>query len=260
MGAVELDFEQCGAGEPVLLIHGFPLDRRIWQAQVPALAERFRVVAPDLRGHGRTPPDDDTSSLDDFAADLFHLMDRLGAATFGAAGHSMGGYILLAMHRLAPQRLTRLALVTTRAVADDAAGRMNREAVAERVLREGPAFLADAMAERVLRARPSPEVVARFREIIVSQNAAGIAAASRAMAARPDSRGGLSSIRVPPLVILGAEHKLVPPAETRAMAASIPNATLVEVPGTSHLPMMEQPERTTTALLDFFSGAPGENR
>ena len=253
MGAVELDFEERGKGEAVLLIHGFPLDRRIWEAQIGTLTERFRVVAPDLRGHGRSKAPPGACTLDDYASDLFHLMDNLGVRDFAAAGHSMGGYILFAMHRLAPGRLTKLALVTTRAMADDEDGKKNREAVAQKVLSEGTTFLADSMAARVLRAQPAPEVVARFREIIASQNPTGIAAASRAMAGRRDARGQLASIKVPTLVLLGTSDKLVPPEETRAMAAAIPGATLVEVPGTSHLPMMEAPDVTTRALLDFFA-------
>lgn len=251
---LRLDFDERGEGPPVLLIHGFPLDRRIWDAQIPVLAKRFRVIAPDLRGHGRTSAPEGPYSLDLYASDLLRLMDTLDVAKFAAAGHSMGGYILLAMHRLAPERLQKIALVTTRAKADDEAGKKNREATAERVLAEGPGFLADAMAERVLAANPREDVVRQFRAIIRSQNPIGIAEAARAMARRPDATGDLASIRVPTLVLLGREDKLVPPEETRAMAAAIPGATLVEIPGTSHLPMMEQPEATTRALFEFFSG------
>jgi len=249
---VEIDFEEAGKGSPVLLIHGFPLDRRIWEAQIAALASRIRVVAPDLRGFGRSESPPGRCSMDLYARDLLGLMDRLGLERFAAAGHSMGGYILFALHRLAPERLTRLALVTTRATADDEAGKKNREATAARVLAEGPAFLVESMAERVLGPRTSPELFERFRKIIVSQNPAGIAAASRAMGERPDSRPGLASINVPTLAIAGLADKLVPLEETRAMAAAIPGARVVEIEGVSHLPMMESPEQTTAALLEFL--------
>lgn len=249
---IEIDFQDAGNGSPVLLIHGFPLDRRIWERQISALACRFRVVAPDLRGFGRSQAPPGPYSMDLFARDLFGLMDRLGIERFAAAGHSMGGYVVFAMHRLAPERLTRLALVTTRATADDEGGKKNREATAARVLAEGPAFLAEAMAERVLGPHTPSGVAERFREIILSQEPLGIVAASRAMAERPDSRPQLSSIKVPTLVIAGLEDRLVPLEETRSMAAAIVGARLVEIEKTSHLPMMERPDATTAALIDFL--------
>jgi pimeloyl-ACP methyl ester carboxylesterase len=252
LSEVEIDYAEEGSGPPVLLIHGFPFDRRIWESQIPALAARYRVSAPDLRGFGQSEAPAGPYSMDLFARDLFELMDRRGIERFAAAGHSMGGYILFAMHRLSPKRLTRLALLTTRATADDETGKKNREATAARVLAEGPAFLAEVMAERVLGRNPAPGVAQLFREIILSQDPVGVAAASRAMAERPDSRPQLASIQVPTLVIAGLEDKLVPLEETRAMAAAIPGAQLLEIEGSSHLPMMERPEQTAAALLAFL--------
>lgn len=247
---VRLDFEEHGAGDPLLLIHGFPLDRRIWEAVVPVLAGRCRVIVPDLRGFGRSAgAGEPATGMEDYARDLFELADRLGLDRFAAAGHSMGGYVLLAMHRLAPERLARMAFVTSRAGADDDAGKRNREAVALRVEREGPAFLAEAMAGKVLAPNPREDVLARVKEIICSQPADGVAAASRAMAGRPDAREQLGLIQVPSLVLAGREDRIVPVEEAEAMARALSQGRLVVLEGAGHLPMLEQPEATARALI-----------
>jgi pimeloyl-ACP methyl ester carboxylesterase len=249
---ITLDYDDVGSGSPVLLIHGFPFDRRIWEAQIAGLSKQLRVVAPDLRGHGASDAPPGPYSMEAFARDLFGLMDHAGISRFAAAGHSMGGYILFAMHRTAPERLTRLALVTTRAIADDEAGRKNREVTALRLFAEGTPFLAEVMAERLLTDRALPPVAARFREIILSQRPVGLAGSLRAMAERPDAGPQLPSIGAPTLVVAGAQDRLVSLEESRAMASAIPGSRLVALEGAGHLPSLEQPEATTRTLAEFF--------
>jgi pimeloyl-ACP methyl ester carboxylesterase len=249
-----LSYTDVGRGRTavLLLVHGFPLDRTIWEPQIGELSKRRRVVAPDVRGHGKSPAPEGAYAMEDLARELLDLMARLGVERFAAAGHSMGGYILFAMHRLAPARLERLGLIATRAGADADEARRARLANADRALKEGTGFLAETMSARALRPDPDPAVARRVREIVLRTPPAGVAGALRGMAARPDSTPQLASIRVPTLVLAGAQDQLVPPAESRAMAAAIPGARLVEVEGSGHLPTLERPAETLRALEEWL--------
>lgn len=237
----------------VLLIHGFPLDHTIWDDQVAALSARFRVLAPDLAGHGKTLLPPGPRGMDDYARELLAHLDREGVVRFVAAGHSMGGYIVFALHRLAPERLAGAALVSSRAKADNEEGRKTREDTALRVEREGVGFLADVMPGRVFGPAPAPALLEKVRSMIRATPPAGVAAASRAMAARPDATSQLARIAVPTLVLAGRQDRIVPPAESEAMAAAIPGATLAWCERSGHMPMLEEPEVVSRELLALAS-------
>lgn len=228
---------------PLLLIHGFPLDGRIWEAQVGPLSKRGRVIVPDLPGFGRSAPEP-ISSMDDYARALLGLMDRLGVQRFTAAGHSMGGYVALALQRLAPDRLAGLGLVASRAAADPEEARPAREATAKRAEAEGVEFLAQTMPERQL-GTPAPALVERLRRMIRIQSSTGVAAACRAMATRPDARAQLASLSIPVVIIAGRLDRIVPPSESESMASA---ARLVWSDVSGHLPMLEDPTLVASSL------------
>lgn len=236
---------------PLLLIHGFPLDRRSWEGAIRTLSAGRRVLAPDLPGFGGTPHDPSIRSMDDYARGLLADLDRQSVGTFSAAGHSMGGYVLLALQRLAPERLSGIALVSTRAAADSDEARPAREAVAQRAEREGTAFLAESMPAKLFGSAPSPSALAAIRSMILGASPAGTAAAARAMAARPDSRAQLPGLRVPTVVVAGRKDAVVPPSESEAMAAAIPGARLVWAERSGHLPMFEEPGLLDEALASL---------
>lgn len=247
--SVALEFTDRGRGTPLLLIHGFPLDRSIWSAQVADLAGSTRVIAPDLRGFGSSPDDPPAASLEDYAADLLALMDSLKIDRFVPAGHSMGGYILFALHRLAPQRFAGAALVATKSAPESESGRKAREETAQRVLQEGVEFLAGSMPGRMLK---SVDVLPRVRKVIASSGPTGVVPALRAMAGRPDSASQLASMKFPVAVIAGSHDALIPAAEAKAMAAALPSATLRMCETSGHLPMLEEPEVVTDALQSLM--------
>jgi pimeloyl-ACP methyl ester carboxylesterase len=244
-----MDLLDRGRGPALLLVHGFPLDRRTWEAQVGPLSGRFRVIAPDLPGFGKSSLLPAPASMDEAARGILSLLDSLGVDRFAAAGHSMGGYLVFALHRLAPDRLTGVGLVSTRAKADTDEARRARGETADRALREGPGFLAESMPVR-LTADGAPAGLLDLLRSIMRQAAAGaVAAWSRAMASRPDATPQLERIAVPTVVVAGRKDKIVPPAESEAMAAAIPGALRVWCERSGHLPMMEEPESVTAALL-----------
>ncbi|MEN6558841.1 MAG: alpha/beta fold hydrolase [Thermoguttaceae bacterium] len=247
-----------GAGLPVLLVHGFPLDHTMWDRQVDVLANRCRVLAPDLRGFGRSPRfGGDQTTMAELADDLASLLDARGVdGPVVFCGLSMGGYIALQFWQNHKERLRALVLCDTRAAADSADVAAGRRAAADRALREGVESLVDGMTPRVFGAstqRLRPERIEPLRRVMLSSDPRAVAAAQRGMADRPDMRSRLGEIHCPTLVVVGREDVSSPPAEVRTMADAIPGAQYVEVPEAGHLSPWENPESFNRALANFLA-------
>ena len=245
-------------GTPVVLLHGFPFDHTLWDGEFAALEGQFRVAACDLRAHGRSGGAGTPFAFEDLVDDLLGVLDGLGIDRAVVVGLSMGGYAALRFAEREPGRLRALVLADTKSAADTDEGRLARAAGARKVRESGVAafaegFLPKALAKRTLESRPA--VVAKVRGMILGCTAAGIAGTLVAMAGRTDTTATLGRIRVPTLVVVGAEDALTPPADARALAAAIPGARLVEIPGAAHLPNLEEPEAFRAALLPFLRGA-----
>jgi len=251
---------EMGSGPAVVLVHGYPLDGAMWSGVARVLAGKFRVLKPDLPGRGETPAASATS-IEDAAAFLDAILAALPDRA-GVAGFSMGGYAALALARRNPGNLGALALVDTRAQADDEAGRGKRDEAISMVRSAGVASIADAMIPKLLAPASlgNEDLVGRLRRIILRQTPETVEADLVAMRDRPDARPGLASIGVPTLVVVGAQDALTPPSDSEAMAASIPDARLVAIPGAGHLTPMERPGAVAAALGDFFSAALPQTR
>jgi 3-oxoadipate enol-lactonase len=258
IGAIDMSYEDHGIGQPVIFLHAFPLNRAMWEGQISALLDeqRYRLVAPDLRGFGEsTLNDDEPSTMERFADDIAGLMDALGMKQAVLCGLSMGGYIAFAFYRKYPKRVSGLILADTRANADNEEGKANRERVAQVALQQGPDAIADMQVPRLLSEYTlthHPEVELRVRQLISDATPQGIAAASRGMALRPDSTPLLVTITCPTLVIVGEQDALAPPEVAHAYAAQIPNAQLVTIPHAGHLSNLEQPAAFLDAVRTFL--------
>lgn len=256
IGEIELGWEEAGQGLPLVLLHAFPLNRRMWQAQQQALAVRYRVITPDLRGHGESAVGEEDSTMERLAEDVARLLDALGLERVVLGGLSMGGYVAFAFLRRYAARLAGLILADTRAGADTEEGRRGRFETAAVAEKEGSAAIAERLLPKLLAPathEKKPEVVRAVREMILATSPAGIARALRGMAARPDSSPLLPTINVPTLVLVGEEDMLTPPAEAEAMARSIPGAKLVKIPAAGHLSNLEQPAAFTAAVEEFLA-------
>lgn len=248
------------AGQPMrgtlLLIHGFPLTARMWEPQLEVAEHGWRVVAPYLRGFdGRSPRSIDAASMDDFAEDIAALLQTLAIPQAVVGGLSMGGYVSLALYRMAPALFSGLILADTRADTDSAATRLNRQRLIETVTESGPGAVADTLLPSLLGAttrNTQPALVAHVREMIASVTADPIIAATHAMMTRGDSLQTLPSIRVPTLVIVGEEDTLTPPDLSRAMASAVPGADLAMIPRAGHLSNLEQPQPFNGVLSNFL--------
>ncbi|MFQ5734978.1 MAG: alpha/beta fold hydrolase [Planctomycetaceae bacterium] len=246
-----------GAGTPILLVHGFPLDHTMWRGQIDDLSQTFRVIAPDLRGFGESGvAETDTLTMDRHANDLHALLDALNITEpVVLCGLSMGGYVAFRFLETCAERLQALVLCDTRPAADAPEGAETRKRMAAEVLRDGPQPALDAMLPKLVSKKTMaerPGVLERLREIIVGTDRRSIAAALHGMAQRPDSTPLLSGISVPTLVVCGEEDALTPAYVMRAMAGKIPGAQYVEIPAAGHMAPMEDPATVNAAIRAFL--------
>ena len=257
VSGIELAVEERGAGPAVVLVHGFPLDHTMWSAQVEALSERHRVLAPDLRGFGESGVTAGKVTMIRMAEDLAEMLDALGVeGPVSVCGLSMGGYVALAFWEMFRDRLRSLVLCDTRAKADTPQAAADRLAMADRVLAEGLTPLADSMLPKLLgrESRQSrPALVESLRQMILNARPEGVAAAARGMAERPDMTGRLGEIRCGVLVVVGAEDAISTPEEMRSIGAAIPGSRVVVIPAAGHMSPMEQPEAVNRAVREFLS-------
>lgn len=240
----------------VLFIHGHPLRGAMWEGQ--ALPAGFRALAPDLAGHGDAPARGRPVSMEELARDLLLLLDREGVKRGAVCGLSMGGYVALAMYRIAPYRFAGLMLADTRAGADGEAARANREKAAQKALAEGTAAVVEDLLPRLIAPGAGAEVRARAKALMLATPPQGLADAQRGMARRADQTDLLARIACPTAVVVGAEDVLIPPPESRALAAAIPGAELVEIAGAGHLSNLEKPAEFNAALARWLSRVSGE--
>lgn len=251
--AVGLNFTEVGEGLPVVLLHGFPLDRNIWLHQWE-LGDQVRLIAPDLRGHGKSPATEDVYEMDLLAQDIFALLDSLNVERAAFLGHSMGGYIALAAFKRAPDRVSALGMICSQAGADTEEARKGRLQTAEKVAKEGSQVMADAMLPKLFSPKLATDSPIReqVKQIILSTDPVGIAGSLRGMAARPDSTSLLSKINVPALVLTGDQDQIIPAEKAQAMVKALPKAKLSVIENSGHMPMLEQPEGLTAALREFL--------
>lgn len=235
-----LAFTDTGSGLPLVLLHAFPFDRRMWKAQESL--PNVRLVCPDLPGFGESPVVE--STVDSMADAVAELLQALFIESCVLGGCSMGGYVALAFARRHANRLKGLALVDTKAEPDDDAGKANRQNMIDSAATLAPTAVIDGMIPKALcdsTRTQRPEVVETVRRLGTAQSVAGIVAAQRMMRDRPDSRPSLGAIGVPTLVIVGEHDAITPVANAKSMADVIPGARLAILPDAGHLPNLETP-------------------
>lgn len=237
---------------PVVLLHAFPLSRRMWEPQLAVLrAAGFTVAAPDLAGFGKSPVPTAPSLLR-IIDPVLERLDR--PAVF--CGVSMGGYLIMEVLRKAPERVAGAVFIDTKATADIPVARAARFEVA-RAMEKAPdmSALADTMIPNLLGATTlaqRPEAVARVRGWIESANPAAVAIAQRAMADRMDSVHFLRRYEGPTAVVWGSEDIVSPVAEQQVMLDAMPQAVAREIPGSGHLTPVEDPSALNDILLDVL--------
>ncbi len=237
----------------LVLLHAFPLDARMWEAQLSAFSGNLPVIAPHLPGFGGTEPAGEVMTMGAAADRVLAELDRADVDRAVVCGLSMGGYIAFELWRRARHRFAALVLANTRAEPDSEEGAASRRALAERLRREGNAFLVAKPPPLLSQGAPE-ELRAHVRRLIADQPADAMAAASLGMAERPDSRPDLSGIDVPALVITSTDDTLIPSAVSAPMADAIPGASLLVIEGAGHLSNMEKPDAFSGKLEEHVEG------
>jgi 3-oxoadipate enol-lactonase len=238
------------------LLHGFPFNRSLWKPQIEALKSNYRVIVPDLRGHGETTVTAGTVTMEVMAQDVSSLMDSLEIESATVGGLSMGGYVALAFARLFPDRVNALVLADTRAQADTEEGKQNRSVQAEKALTEGMKPIVEAMLPKLVTAETMadrPDIVSHLRQMMMSTPAEGAAAALLGMGARQDQREFITQIKVPTLVTVGRNDPITPLADSELMHEKIGGSRLVVIDGAAHVSNLEQPDQFNGALVSFLN-------
>jgi pimeloyl-ACP methyl ester carboxylesterase len=247
-------YDEAGSGIPIVLLHGFPHDRTLWEAQLAAPPAGARLITPDLPGFGESESAA-VPSLDHWADWLATTLDALAIERAVIGGLSMGGYLAFAFWRRHPQRVQGLVLADTRAGADSLEGQEKRVAMQAQAVKEGPAAIAEAMLPgmvgKTTRAE-RPRAVEFLDAMMRRASVAAIHDALEAMRTRADSTPTLATIAVPTLVICGEEDALTPVKESEAMHATIPDAQLAVIPGAGHASCVEHPAAFNAVLSGWI--------
>jgi pimeloyl-ACP methyl ester carboxylesterase len=251
----EIAYSVSGKGAPLVLLHPFPVNSHFWSRMAVRLESRYRLLKPDLRGHGDSGVGEGPITMAKHAADVARLLDIEHVSRAAFVGVSIGGYILFEFWRRYRDRVAALALCDTRASADTAEGRANRLKSAEDVERHGPAPFIENMVPKLLgetTRRNRPDLVEEARSMMRRMSVQGIVQLQRGMAERPDSMPTLPSVDGPVLVLVGAEDTLTPPADAEVMHAGIRGSQFNVVAAAGHFAPFEQPEECARILRNFL--------
>ena len=253
MGGQTISWLQSGRGRTLVLLHGFPLHAGLWDALHATTPHGWTLVTPDLRnfGESRGTP---ALSVDDHAGDVLALLRHLGCEDAVIGGLSMGGYITLAVHRMAPQRCRALVLADTRAEPDTEEAKGNRVRLQATARERGPGAVLEAMLPKLISptAQAAGVIPEQLRAIARVNTAEGVVDGREALKTRPDARPDLATITCPTLVVVGADDALTPPSSAETLRDGIAGAQLVVVPDAGHMSNLEQPVPFALALWSFL--------
>jgi pimeloyl-ACP methyl ester carboxylesterase len=253
---LEIGYDDVGAGDVVVFLHGFPHNRALWAPQLDALLGRARCIAPDLRGFGEStaaPP----FSMDRYADDLAALLDTLRIDKAVVCGLSMGGYVAFAFWRRHRARVRGLVLADTKAGADSDEAKAKRTEMIALAQGKGSAAIADAMINGMVgksTREKRPEVSDSVHRMLARAPVAGVVGALSAMMARADSTSTLDTIDVPTLILVGEEDVLTPPKEAELMQRAIRGSRLEVIAGAGHVSNVERPAAVNHVLTEYLSG------
>jgi 3-oxoadipate enol-lactonase len=227
----------------------------MWAPQLEPLSGRFRVLAPDLRGYGESPVTPGTVTMAELAGDIAALLDSLGIEAAAVVGLSMGGLVAMELALARPERWWALGLIATTAAPLTEGERGDRRSMAARLEAEGMEAAVETMGPRLFGPSPPPLAVAQIESMMRRTSPAGAAAALRGRAERPDYRPGLATLAMPVLVCTGSEDAYSTAEITAELVESLRAPRVLLLPGSGHLPNLEQPEEFNRGLLDFLADA-----
>jgi len=257
-GDAQISYEILGDGPPVVLLHPFPANHELWLPATQQLVTRYRVILPDLRGHGESGVGEGPVTMAKHAADITRILDdaKVGRAAF--AGVSIGGYVLFEFWRRNRDRVSSLTLIDTKAAPDTPEGRAGRLQSAADVLERGTEPFIESMLPKLLgetTRRSRPDLVEGARKMMLKMSPEDISLVLKGMAERPDSIPTLKTITVPTLILVGEEDTLTPVADAELMKQNVSGSQMKVIARAGHYSPWEKPEETGKVLRQFLDAA-----
>jgi 3-oxoadipate enol-lactonase len=253
-GDAEIAYVGLGDGPPLVLLHPFPAHHELWLPAAQALTSRYRVILPDLRGHGESDAGEGAATMEKHAIDVGRVLDdaEVGRAVF--CGVSIGGYILFELWRRSRGRIESLILCDTRSQAETTESRATRLKSASEVLEYGTEKFVDGMVLKVFgktTLASRPDLVDGARRMMLKMSPEDIAQVQRGMAERPDATPTLKTIDVPTLILVGEKDTLTTVADGESMRQHIPGSQLKVMPKAGHYAVWEQSAEAGKILRQF---------
>ncbi|MFA5329542.1 MAG: alpha/beta fold hydrolase [Prolixibacteraceae bacterium] len=240
----------------IILIHGFPFNKSMWNKQVELLLENYRVITYDIRGHGDSEAGTEDFSIGLFADDLLGLMDYLKIEKAMLCGLSLGGYIALNAIEKFPKRFDALVLCDTTCAADTPETKEKRRIAIENITKYGIEQYASESIKKLFAPETfitSKEKTLAIKEMIMKTSEQSLTSTLLALAARTETCSKLAQIRMPVLIMVGKEDKITPPSAARFMQKTIKGSTLQVIEHAAHLSNIENPYEFNQNLLKFVS-------
>jgi 3-oxoadipate enol-lactonase len=256
-GDAQIFYRVFGDGPPVILLHPFPANHELWLPAAEALASRYRLILPDLRGHGYSEAGDGPVLMEKHAADITRVMDDANVGRAAMIGVSIGGYALFEFWRRQRGRVAALGLFNTKATADTPEARAARIQAANDVLDRGTELFFESMLPRLMGKtthETRPDLVEGALRMMRKMSPEDVAQVQRGMAERPDSIETLKTIGIPTLIVTGDEDILTGINEAQLMHRHISGSQLRVVAKAGHFSPWEQPEEVTKLLREFLDG------
>src|SRR5437588_7205858 len=254
-GDAEICYELLGSGPPVVLLHPFPANHEFWRPVSHALVSRYRLILPDLRGHGESGLGGGPALMEKYAEDIARILDHADASRVPFVGVSIGGYIFFEFWRRFRGRIAAVALCSTKAPADTPEGKASRLQAANDVLERGTEPFFESMIPRLLgksTREARPDLVEGALRMMRQMSPADVAQVQRGMAERPDSVETLKTINVPTLLVTGDEDTLTGINEGQLMHQHIPGSQIRVIPKAGHYSPWEQPNDALNLLRQFL--------
>lgn len=240
----------------IILIHGFPLSHEMWRSQIEVLGTKYRVIAYDIRGHGKSEIGDGQYTIELFVDDLIELLNQLKIEKAILCGLSMGGYIALRTVEKNPERVKALILADTQSKSDSNEAKLKRAASVKAIKTYGVRTFADSFVKTVLTKDSVSKKNNAWKEItrLVQKNSSrSVCGTLIALAGRTDTTSTLSSIKVPTLILVGEQDNLTPPSASQEMHNKIPASETHVLPNSAHMSNLENPDEFNKHMLNFLN-------
>lgn len=250
---IKLAYQEQGQGEAVVLLHGFCGSSAYWDAIIPELAKDYRVIAPDLRGHGDSAASVGTYSMELFAEDCKQLLDALDISQATLFGHSLGGYVTLAFAEKYSERLKEFGLIHSTGLPDTDEAKQNRYKGAERIAQEGiEPFVNDLVPKLFAPDNLSSmkDAVEKVRQIGTATKPEGAQNTLKGMAERPNRNAVIANTSLPVLLVAGQDDQVIAPDKTFSVEQQL--LTTATLPHVGHMSMYEGPNKLIDTLRSFL--------